>query len=382
MLVKGEFALARYDFYVVERLLVLFALLAGILVAITWVNLTIRGFADFLADSKIISMLLRYAVFVLPESIYRSLALSAYAASVYIAVRLFSDREMTVLFAAGASPARLMVPFVGFGALMMALSSILVHEIMPDSLAAESKLKVSVQTDISQIRIKTGQFLFPLDRVAVFVGGYSDNGDFRNVFVHYARDAENEITHFAETARLAREKGNTFLELNSGNTHFWNRNAGDIRTLAFESVSFNLSELAQDLSAPPQRAKSETTSDLLDRLKSKRRSDRLAAHDFRVEIHFRIANSMSALMFPVLGAAAVIAGYATGRRRGIAIVASLAAIFVLYLLINQMRSEARNGDSVYLMHVPALIALILSAVLIVRASMSRGFPFARARTAE
>ena len=381
LLEKGEFLLARYDFYVLERLLTLFALLAGILVAMTWINVTVRGFADFLADSQVISILLRYAVLVLPESIYRALALSAYAAAVYVAVRLFSDREMTVFFAAGASPARLMVPFVGFGVLMMALASVLVHEIMPNSLAAESKLKVSVQTDITQIRIKTGQFLFPLDGVAIFVGGYSENGDFLNVFVHSSQDNDLEVTHFAETGRLLRANDNTFLELNSGNTHMWHRKTGDIRTLAFKSVSFNLSELAQNLAAAPQRAKSETTSKLLDRLKSKRSSDILAAHEFKVEIHFRIANSLSALMFPVLGAAAVTAGYATGRRRAFAIVASLAAIILLHLTINQLRIEARSGASVYLMQIPALTALALSAALILRASFSHVNPFASARGA-
>ncbi|MCY3880428.1 MAG: LptF/LptG family permease [Rhodobacteraceae bacterium] len=358
--------LARYDFYVLERLLILFLLLSGILIALNWINLTIRGFADLVSDAQAFSILLRYALFALPNSILKALALAAFAASVYVAYRMSTDREMAVLQASGASPARLLRPFLAFGVLAMLLASVLVHKAVPESKRENARLRVEIQTDVTQIRVKAGSFFFPLDRTAVFVGGVDEDGAFRNVFIHYARDRGDELTYYADTGRILTTLAGPILELSEGSTHFWNPEVNSLAQANYESARLNLSKFTQALTTSPPTTRQETTAGLLRRMHDPAMQEIGADRGFLVEIQHRLARSFSAALFPFIGAAAIAAGSASRGRRVLAIIISLVVVIILQLMIDHYYSKARSGEaSAFMVHLPLFLGLIFLSVSIV-----------------
>ena len=357
--------MARFDFYVIERQLAIFALLIGTLVTVIWINLAARGFSEFFSDTQAIRLLLLYVLFELPPSLFQSLTLAAFASSAYVAHRLYADRELWAMQSAGASPVRLMKPFAAFGILMAALSSVLVHEILPDSLSQGAGIKVRLQADISQFRVKPGQFLFPVDGVAVFVRSLSDSGELQNVFVHHGQSLKNEVTHFAKSARMVQSGSDTLFELQAGVTKFWDPKTNAIRTVGFDTMRFNLSELAQEFSGAPQLERYTTTASLLGRFGMDSASADPAGHRMQAEIHRRIAYSLAAFLFPVIGAASVTAGETFRVRRAVPIVSSLAAIVTLHLLGEFLRDQVLAlGSTVYLLYLPAALGGALSLALI------------------
>ena len=351
----------------IERLLLVFGLILGVLVALNWINLAIRGFSDFLADAQSIGIFFQYALYVLPNSIYRTLALAAFAASVYVAYRMYADQEMSVLHAAGVTPARLMMPFVMFGVLSMVLTSVLVHEVVPDSRASEAGLRVRVQSDISQIRIRTGKFLFPMDRAAVFAEDVTEAGQSKNLFIHYVTKERNEVTYFAENAELSRSGEDTLLNLNSGHIQIWEYNTKQIRSLNFDSIRFNLSELSRERVFVPLRIQMQNTVRLMKQLYGNNAVEDHLEQQIKIEVYRRIALALAAALFPILGAAALVAGNARGQKT-LPVALAFIAVIVLYLLAEAIRDKARAGSfPPETLFAPAAIATVMSLILVASA---------------
>lgn len=358
--------MVRFDFYVIERQLKIFALLVGTLVIVVWINLSARGFAEFFSDSQAIKLLLLYVFYELPPSLFQSLTLAAYASAVYVSYRLYSDRELWAMQSAGASPVRLMRPFMWFGVMMAGLAAILVHEILPDSLSQGAGIRIRMQSDVSQFRIKPGQFLFPADGVAVFVRDVSDEGELLDVFIHTGEShRKNRISHFAKTARMTQFDGDTLFEMKDGMTQLWDPKVNTIRVFEFDTMRFNLSELAQEFSNAPRLERYITSLELLRQLKSDQGEDGVE-HRLWVEIHRRIVYSLAAFLFPMIGAAALAAAETYRIRRVLPIVASLATIVGLFLLGEFFRDWVQeSGASTAQMYLPALLGAGLTLGLIV-----------------
>lgn len=356
--------MVRFDFYVIERQLKIFGLLVGTLVAVLWINLAARGFADFLSGSQAIRLLLVYIFYELPPSLYQSLALAAYASTTYVCYRLFVERELWAMQSAGASPARLMRPFLGFAALIAVLATILVHEILPDSSAQSAKIKIRLQSDISQFRVKPKQFLFPTDGVAIFVGDVSDQGELKNVFIHTGSDLDTRrVSHFAKTARMTKSGGDTLFEMSDGTTQLWDLKDDAIRWLEFEMIRFNVSELAEGLGGAPSLAKYATSLTLLRQLREDDISE-IERHRIGVEIHQRIAYVMAALLFPIIGAAALILGAALRVRLFLPILASLGVIVSLFLLGEFLEDWVLVSGTTFLqLYISPLIGVLLTIMM-------------------
>lgn len=358
--------MGRFDFYIIERQLKIFALLIGTLVTVFWINLSARGFAEFFSDSQAIKLFLLYVFYELPTSLFQSLTLAAYAAATYVSYRLYSDQELWAMQSAGASPVRLMRPFMGFGAMMAVLAAILVHEILPDSRSQGAGIRIRMQSDISQFRIQPGQFLFPTDGVAMFVRDVSDEMELLDVFIHSGGSHQkNRISHFAKTGRMTQFDGDTLFEMKDGMTQLWDPKVSTIRLIEFDTMRFNLSELAQEFSDTPRPKRHITSLELLRQLQNEQSEDTVK-HRLWVEIHRRIAYSLAAFLFPIIGAAALAAAETYRIRLVLPIVGSLTATVGLFLLGEFFRDWVReSGTSIAQMYLPTLLGAVLALGLIV-----------------
>lgn len=363
--VKGKFTLARFDYYVIERLLVIFGLLIMTLVTVIWINLAARGFTDFFSNTEAISLLLRYVMYEFPPSLFQSLPLAAFISSVFVTCRLYDERELNTVLSAGVSPARLLRPFAVFSVIMAVLSSILAHEILPSSLSQAAEIKIRMQADISQYRIKQGKFLFPINGVAIFVGEISETGELIDVFIHDAQSQENEITYFANTASIIQSGTDTFFEMHAGTIQVWNPESRNARTFSFDSIRLSLSELAQGISGAPPTGKYTTTIQLWKQLQLAKVAESSDIHEIKVQINRRIVYSITTAIFAIIGALAVITSETFRISQWLSVTGSTIAIVVLYLFGEFAREHTLNNEtSVLLMYIPVVLGFSTLLLLI------------------
>ena len=78
-------------------------------------------------------VLLEFSLLAIPKVIAMILPMSAFASMVFVAHRLSSESELTVVQATGFSPWRLMRPVMAFGLIVALFMSVLNHFIVPVS---------------------------------------------------------------------------------------------------------------------------------------------------------------------------------------------------------------------------------------------------------
>ena len=356
--------MARFDYYVIEKQLAIFALIVGALVTIIWINLAARGFSEFFSDTQAVSLLLRYVLYELPPSLFQSLSLAAYATSVYVACRMIEDNEFSAIQSVGTSSIRIMRPFAIFGLLMAVFGAILVHDILPDSLSNGAALRARMQADLAQFRIRHGQFLFPAEGVAVYVRNQSESGELEKVFIHQDQSFYNNVTHFSDTARLLQYHNSSLLEMQAGVTQLWDPNTKEVRVVGFDKLRFNLSEFAKDFGGA-QAVRYTNTVGLIKEYDRSVSPSHPTNHVILVELYRRLSYSMTAFLFPVIGATAVAASHALGIRFSVPIVVSLVGIVSVYLSGEFLRNSALAFEvASSALFLPPLIAAIAVLALL------------------
>jgi len=101
---------SRIDRYLLAQLLSVFAFFTLVLVAVYWVNRAARLFDAVVGDGQSFWVFLELSALTLPNVFRVVLPLSAFAAAVYVAIRMTRDNEMVVLQGTGISFTRLLRP--------------------------------------------------------------------------------------------------------------------------------------------------------------------------------------------------------------------------------------------------------------------------------
>src|SRR6056297_367631 len=133
-LVRGA-DVPRFDRYMLSQLMVLFGFFSLVLVAVYWVNRAVILFDRLIADGHSAAVFLEFSALSLPSVIALVLPMASFAAAVYVTNRLMGDSELTVVQATGYSPWRLARPVFVFGLLVALMMSMLMHVLVPRSIA-------------------------------------------------------------------------------------------------------------------------------------------------------------------------------------------------------------------------------------------------------
>ena len=119
------------DRYLLVQLLTVFAFFSLVLISVYWVNRAARLFDAIVGDGQSFWVFLELSALTLPNVIRVVLPLSAFAAAVYVAMRMTRDNELVVLQGTGLSFVRMLVPVAVFGLVVAVMLAFLMHVLMP-----------------------------------------------------------------------------------------------------------------------------------------------------------------------------------------------------------------------------------------------------------
>lgn len=175
------------------------ALFLGLMVIITLSQLPVvltRAAEHQLARHLIFEVLMLMAVANMPVVMLLTLLLS----TVLAIGRLSHDSELIAMRAAGFSPLRLFGVVLLFAAPLIAVLTIVVHDLAPRSFCEAVLARSDASKNLLNAGIKPGSFLPLGEDGTLFVGEVAVDGELRNVFVHTSVDGITGIL----TARRGR----------------------------------------------------------------------------------------------------------------------------------------------------------------------------------
>jgi len=244
--------------------------------------------------------------------------------------RLASDGEMVAMRAAGISWRALLGPVAAFGA-AAALSTLVVATfVRPWANRAITDTVYELAKAKATAALRPRVFNSDFGGIVIYVASASpSSGELGGVLVADERDATAKTTVFAARGRLFADEPErrVRLQLHDGTTVTRHPGADSYDVTSFSSweVSLDVAGEIQALSLAGPRPSDMAPQALAAALRD---------HDAEAvsEIHRKLAFSVAALVFALLGVPLAATGSRTARGRGLAI--SIASAFVYYVLLS------------------------------------------------
>ncbi|MCC5956680.1 MAG: LPS export ABC transporter permease LptF [Natronohydrobacter sp.] len=364
--------MTRIDRYLLAQLLMVFAFFSLVLVSVYWVNRAARLFDALIGDGQSFWVFLELSALTLPNVIRVVLPLSAFAASVYVAIRLTRDNEMVVLQGTGMSYMRMLRPVALFGVIVALMLAALMHVLMPLSRAQLAERQVQIAENITARFLRAGEFLDPADGITVFLREVTPEGQLLDVFLSDRRRAGVRVDYSAASALLAPGPQGPVLVMLDGVALIHDEATGRLTTIGFDDLSYDVGGLigpagrGTDVRELPTRALLEGTAESFEAMG-------LTLAEARFEVMSRHAQPILALVTALIGFAAVYLGQFSRLGAWRQVLGAILALALIQLVGNATSGAAlRDASRAVLAFVPVGLGVLVVAGMVLWASRSRG----------
>jgi lipopolysaccharide export system permease protein len=367
----GATGVSRIDRYLLAQLLAVFAFFSLVLVSVYWVNRAARLFDALIGDGQSFWVFLELSALTLPNVIRVMLPLSAFAAAVYVAIRMTRDNEMVVLQGTGISYLRMLRPVAVFGMIVALMLAALMHVLMPLSRAQLTERQVEIAENITARLLRAGEFLEPADGVVVFLRSITPEGKLEDVFLSDARTPGTRVDYNAASALLVPGPQGPVLVMLDGVALIYSTETSRLTTISFDDLSYDVGALigpagrGPDVREMPTRQLRDADTVMLAQMG-------LSLAEVRFELMSRHAQPLLAIVTSLIGFAAVFLGQFSRLGAWRQVLAALVALVLIQLVANASAGPAlRDATRAGLAFVPVVLGLVMVVMMVLWASWAR-----------
>jgi lipopolysaccharide export system permease protein len=345
---RSGMLITRLDRYMFRQLLVALIAATGGLVALIWLTQSLRFIEMMINRGLSLLVFLRLTSLLIPSFVAVILPITTYVVVQFIYQRLSTDRELTVMRAAGLSPWALARPALALGLVSVVVVYLLNLWIVPAASAAFREYQFEIRNRMAAFLLQEGVFTSVSDDLTIYVRTRDPDGTLHGVLIDDARQKNSRATILAERGRLIPSATAPRVILENGSREEIDKQSGRLNMLTF---SENALELSENSKADAQRFRDATEMSIGELL----HPDPAAVNprDFsklRAEAHKRLTAPLTALSFALVALVSVLTG--TFRRHGgllriIAAVATVVGLLAAQLALYNLAARA-----------PALLPLV------------------------
>jgi lipopolysaccharide export system permease protein len=349
---------ARFDKYLLQRLLLLFGFFSLILVLVFWVNKAVSLLDALMGDGQAVSTFFQLTILGLPSIITTVLPITAFIATVFGINQMSADSELVVVQATGFSPWRLARPVVAFGLVAALMMSVLTHFLVPLSLKEVSARQSEIARDVTARLLTEGQFLHPTGGITVYIRETPDNGELLDIFLSDARSETSRQTYTARRALLVEEQSGPVLLMFDGAAHNYDILTERLSVTTFDSFAYELGSLFGENASIKRKLSSVPTHELLLAPVAVRLDTGQPQIELTRILHNRSAQALLAAVAPIMGFAALIFGGFSRFGLWRYIFLAFALLVVVKALdsaaASQVKKIAENWPVLYMPHLVAI----------------------------
>ncbi|MBL6453805.1 LPS export ABC transporter permease LptF [Belnapia sp. T6] len=312
--------MSRLDRYMFRQLAVaLLAVTIG-LAALVWLTQSLR-FIELVLDRG-----LSFLVFVeltgllLPSFFAVILPITTFVVTLFVYVRLSTDRELVVMRAAGLSQWRLARPALALATLSVLVCYVLNLWVVPASQASFRAWQFEIRNQLAAILLQEGVFSSVGDDLTVYARYRDRDGTLRGILVHDAREPGAPVTILAEAGRITPGPNGPRVTLENGQRQQVEKvpppqgappgtaPTTRLTVLSFRENSVDLARTSRGETDSRYRNAQERT---LDELLHPDPAERIPERDLRrfiAEAHQRLAGPLNALSFGLVALATALTG--------------------------------------------------------------------------
>lgn len=347
--------ITRIDRYIFHQLGAALLAVTGGLVALIWLTQSLRFVETVVNRGLSVGVFLRLSGLQIPYFVAVILPITTFVVVQFIYQRLASDRELTVMRAAGLSQLSVARPALGLVGVVMGTAFLLNIWIVPASFGQFRQYQFEIRNRLAAFLLQEGVFNQVSDNLTIYVRTRDTDGTLRGILIDDARNPASHATILAEQGRLISGAAAPRVLLLNGNREEIDHQTGRLNILTFEQ---NTIDLTQDSKTEEQRYRDAGEMSLAE-LFDPPPGSYVFARDlgkFQVEGHRRLSAPFTVASFAMIALVSVLTG--AFRRHGGLLRPAAAILIVVSLLalgLALLNLAART---------PALIPLIwLHAIL-------------------
>ena len=295
----------RIDRYILRQLvLALVAVTCG-LVALIWLTQSLR-FVELVVNRGLsLRVFVSLTSLLIPSFVAVILPITTFVVVQFIYQGLAGDRELTVMRAAGLSPAALARPALALAVLSVTLGYALNIWVVPASFGAFREYNFEIRNRVAAFLLQEGVFTPVSDDMTVYVRARDRDGTLRGILVDDARNKDSHATILAERGQLMPDGATPRVLLVNGSRQEIDRRTGRLHVATFGEYTL---ELEQTGAAEATRYRDATEMSISELLHP---GDAVAERDrgkLRAEAHRRLAGPLSTLSFTMVALVSVLMG--------------------------------------------------------------------------
>ncbi|MBE6458633.1 MAG: LPS export ABC transporter permease LptF [Alphaproteobacteria bacterium] len=234
----------KLNLYIAKQIVVGFLLVAFCLMSIIWLTQSLR-FIELITNKGIsLSIFIKMTSLLMPRIFTILAPISLFAAVLFVYNRMLSDRELSVMKAAGISPWENAKPALFIGVIMFFFNIYIMNIGIPVAENAFKDLEWQVKNDVSQLMFREGEFTTIQPNLTLFITSHEHNGSVGGVLINDDRDPQTRSTISAELGRIVHTEKGPRIILVHGNRQELNRKTNQFSSVSFDrySVDFGAKE--------------------------------------------------------------------------------------------------------------------------------------------
>jgi lipopolysaccharide export system permease protein len=238
--------LTRLDIYIFGQVLFALVVATGGLTALIWLTQSLR-FVDLVVNRGLsFFVFIHLTSLLIPSFVAVMLPITTYVVIQFVYQRMATDRELTVMRAAGLSPWALARPALAVALLATALGYGLSVWGVPASMADFKEFQWEIRNRLAAFLLQDGVFTPLSDKLTVYIRSRDPDGTLHGVLVDDARDPTAHATILAERGRLIDSPTGPRVLLLDGSRQEIDHQSGRLDMLTFKQNEIDLAEATKD----------------------------------------------------------------------------------------------------------------------------------------
>ena len=364
--------------YIFRQAAVVTIFVTAVLCFVIWLTQSLR-FVDLIVNRGLpVTEFLWLAMLMLPRFLSLILPIACFIGVVFVYNKMIGDRELVVLRAAGFSNLRLVRPAILLALLVSSAIYALNIYVLPASERQFSDLRYAVKSDYSTILLQEGVFHTLPNRITIFIRRRRGAGQLDGILVHDAHDRERPVTLMAEQGALVQTPAGPRVILLNGLRQEIDRKDGKLSILSFEKYTVDLSVAGRRSSSSRKRNPQEMF--LWELFDPSLQGGKTA--QFMAEGHSRLSSPLLPLTFVFVSLAFLLSGDFSRRGQADRVLASVAAIVIIYVLAIGIRNLSNDEPAaIPFMYSAAIVPILIGLFILAFPRRRAGRPPPRAEAA-
>lgn len=325
---RDRLPLSRIDRYILRQLFFGLIGVTGGLTALIWLTQSLRFIGLIIDRGLSLGVFVRLTGLLIPSFVAVILPITIFVVVQFAYHRLATDRELTVMRAAGLSPWRLARPALLLSLFVVALCYALNLWVVPESIRGFRQFQFEIRNRLAAVLLQEGVFTPIAKGVTLYIRARHPDGTLRGILLEDERQPQAATTILAESGRLIAGPDGPRVVLENGSRQQIDRKTGRLNVLTFKQ---NTLDLGESSAARAQRFRDPSEMGLAALLHPD--PAQVSVRDlprWRAEAYRRLAGPLTAISYTLVALVAVLTG---GFRRQGSLLRPLGAVVAMVGLI-------------------------------------------------